>query len=154
MEHIDCQSDLKPCFVMGSGGGGEDAPFIKHYATYKRNGSHMYAIALAYWWGGGALAPQIKLNHGLFSIPYKWFINIRDITWFSIKCVFLPFCCKLTHSQIAVCRLTWCSFKELPTLNIAKAPLPWEWHPTASHPLHARSFRSLVSTSAWVPRSY
>ena len=50
--------------------------------------------------GGGRLPPKIKLNHGLFSIPYKWFINIRDIAWFSIKCVFLPFCCKLPHSQI------------------------------------------------------
>ena len=31
--------------------------------------------------GGGGAFPQIKLNHGLFSIPYKWFINIREISF-------------------------------------------------------------------------
>ena len=54
-----------------------------------RGRGHLAVVPLSYashwrtaWWGGGggglgALAPQIKLNHGLFSIPYKWFINIR-----------------------------------------------------------------------------
>ena len=35
-------------------------------------------------WGGGGIFPQIKLNHGLFSIPYKWFINIREISFLGI----------------------------------------------------------------------
>ena len=41
--------------------------------------------------GGGGACPQIKLNHGLFSIPYKWFINIRNITMIFNKMRVSPF---------------------------------------------------------------